>query len=625
MIGKNGRISYMESLLNSEVILYDSSSSIEKLKKFKTEKSTIITFDHQSHKTLTQNGIIHKISDDFLNEDDLKLIQDSSYSFAKWFDQESISKTLEYEGINLGELFYVEFHYFLIPFLKKFIETSKILDTYKNSKFIVSPTLHSIVNSFTKSVILLESNTEEPKTFLYDTIKFTFSLRGYPITLNLSRGNYLKIKKFTEKIIHVFFGSNNKSDFKNILLVEFDPVKYHKLFSALPKTELNVSIFNRRRPVIWNWQSFSIIKNSKCNIITNYALPNASEYNIKSKLLQVDQIVKELSRKDEFFNSFFSIAGFSFWNVIKETFIDLCKKRMKEAIPEILLTKLLLQKYEFNSILVWNENGFNEKIIIELGKKAKIPIILLQHGLYYDTPQSLQYNEFAGIMPNHSDLFFVWGKAFQNYSINSGVPMEKITIVGSPLYDELFEMKSSSKEDFILLATSSPVKNLVNDLTVKTMEDYENAIRRICQVVSEMNKKLVIKLHPFQEEVDITNLAREIDPRIVVIKDGSIIPLISSCQILVTIDLSTTILEAQILHKPVIAVLVKNYGMGNPEVFKSNSCVYIKDDYFEDVLKKMLGDNNFRQEVIENGDKFVNYYLSYHGIATRNLLEHLSK
>jgi len=157
------------------------------------------------------------------------------------------------------------------------------------------------------------------------------------------------------------------------------------------------------------------------------------------------------------------------------------------------------------------------------------------------------------------------------------------------------------------------------------MEDYENTIKRICQIVSKMNKKLVIKLHPFQEEVDITNLAKEIDPRIVVIKEGSITPLISACKILVTIDLSTTILEAQILHKPVIAVLVKNYGMGNPEVFQSNSCMSIKDDHFEDVLKKMLDDNNFRKEIIESGNKFVNYYLSYHGMATKSLLDHLSK
>jgi len=201
MIGKNGRISYMESLPNSNIILFDSSSSIEELKKFKTEKSTIITFDHLSHKTLTQNDIIHTTSDNFLDVNDLQLIQDKSYIFAKWFDQESISKTLEYEGVNLGGLFYVEFHYFLVPSLKKFIETSKIFLTYVNSKFIASPTLYPIINSFTKSVIPIESNTEKQKTFLYDTVKFTFSLRGHPVTLNLSRKNYLTLKKTHRKKI----------------------------------------------------------------------------------------------------------------------------------------------------------------------------------------------------------------------------------------------------------------------------------------------------------------------------------------------------------------------------------------------------------------------------------------
>ena len=39
------------------------------------------------------------------------------------------------------------------------------------------------------------------------------------------------------------------------------------------------------------------------------------------------------------------------------------------------------------------------------------------------------------------------------------------------------------------------------------------------------------------------------------------------------IDISTTILDAQIFSKPVISISVKNYDWGLPPIFESNSCI----------------------------------------------------
>ena len=116
---------------------------------------------------------------------------------------------------------------------------------------------------------------------------------------------------------------------------------------------------------------------------------------------------------------------------------------------------------------------------------------------------------------------------------------------------------------------------------------------------------------------------KKIDPKIRVIKAGNISDLIKACDILVTIDISTVILEAQIFEKPVISVSVKNYNIGddNCSFFKSKSCVRTELQNFEINFNRLLQDLEFKHETITQGKKFVNNYLSNQGNASRKLIE----
>ena len=139
----------------------------------------------------------------------------------------------------------------------------------------------------------------------------------------------------------------------------------------------------------------------------------------------------------------------------------------------------------------------------------------------------------------------------------------------------------------------------------------------------KQNKKLVIKLHPFQDELDITKLVEEIDPKITIIKSGDILPLIESCELLITIDLSTAILEAQILKKPVISVHVKDYPFGEAVVFSSGSCLQTNMDNLESMLNNIFNKSEFRNNMIQKGNLFVNSYLSHHGDSSKSILSFL--
>ncbi len=172
---------------------------------------------------------------------------------------------------------------------------------------------------------------------------------------------------------------------KSILLVEFDPVKYRQFFSSMSKSMSNVILYNRRRPAIWNSNSYNSIKKSNCKIVTLYDLMNKNlEINIKNGETSVaNKVISALANAD-FLEAYFSTYSHSFWEIIEKKFKNLLKKRFLDSIKEIEIASELLEKYQFSSIVVWSEIGSAEQIIIKLAKKHAIPVVLLQHGLFFD-------------------------------------------------------------------------------------------------------------------------------------------------------------------------------------------------------------------------------------------------
>ena len=609
------------------VLLVESAPKIELLRNIITQKNPIIiTFDYESHKLLLENKIDHQISDDYITDDDLRYIQQSSLQLVKWFDQEPIKQLLQYDEINLGKLFYIEFHYLLVPFLKKFTEVSKIFSKFKSATFFTSALLYDMIITFTKNVNNIKIETNDSNKFLYDVIKVRLKIGNKFITINIKRSHYLKAKEITDRIIHYLYGPKNDVSKKYVLFVEFDTIKYKEIFSTLPQTSVNLMYFGRRRPAIWNYKSFSIIRKSGCKIATLYDIVNKNSSSTVDRHKIVEEKINSLLDQELFFKNFFSILDVSFWNCLKPMLIELCQKRFLEAIFEIELTKKLFTKYKFKSVVMLSESGFNEQIVIGITKKSQIPIVLVQHGMGWETPETLKLKDFDGVSPIKSDKFLVWGEILYKFTKTHGVKPEKLEILGTPLYDEIFrKIKSGliTSNEFVLLATSSPVKNMAQDLRIKTIREYENAVQKICEIVLKQNKKLVIKLHPFQDESDIISIVKKVNPAIIVMKSGDILPLIESCELLITIDLSTTILEAQILKKPVISVHVKDYGYGEAIVFSSGSCLKTDVNDLESLLNEIFNKQKFRHDVIQKGNSFVNSYISHQGGSSKAILSFL--
>lgn len=608
---------------STQIFLIDSTIDVDRFLK-SDNNFKIITFDYDSHKILLSHNITHEISDNYLNFDDLDTIQKNSYRISKWYEQTICKNIMQFSDVNLGELFYIELQKNLIPFLKKFIEIKNIYQKHPQSTFLASSSIYKIINSFTKSIIQLDGEIQKDPSF--DFVEIPLRIGGKSFRFNIKKYNLSKIRQISDKFFNYSFGSEKrlKNTKNNILLVDFTTLRTSTIFSRLPKSACNIIKYDITIPSIWNFESYSIIKNSGC-VITNRSilLDNNIKNSINDGILIVQQKIDMLLTNDEFFTTYFSINGVSVWEIFKETFTYLCKKHIRNAVEEIEITKKLFQKYSISSILIFSEADFSNIIIIKLAKKLGIPVITLQHGYYYDNQEYYEFNSFNRDLPLYSDKTLVWGEIMKNYYQSRGIPNEKIEVLGSPFFDEILNRESNnlqSSKDFILLATSSPITEIASDSTVRIRSDYETAIKQICEVVTKLNKKLVIKLHPSQYHGEDI-IAKKINPTIKIVKAGSIIPLIQCCEVVIVIDVTTSILEAQILQKPVISVTVKDQS--NPEIFSSKSCIRTDITNFENSLQKLLQDQNFKEQTIANGNMYVKNYLSNRGNAGESILRFL--
>ena len=592
-----------------EFILLESNFNLKKIiKKISSSNVEIITFDYNSHRILENKKIGHKISENYLSENDIEDIKNRSYSLTNWFQNEKISKLLTYENINIGSLFYIEFHYFLLSFLKKFLEIKRIISLNNNAKFYSIGSLYNMIKQFSVETedIGDENNSTE---FLYDNIKIPLT---NSFNLNFSKKNFHRLKKISDNQLSKLLKSDDKSDDKSnkIVFVEFDPIKYEQMFLLSKKFPSEYFLFNRRRPSVWNLKSYSIIKNSK------FTIPNFKKIldeALKKKVSQGKKIMignfNKILESNEFFEDYFSIENKSFWKSLKENFSKLCQKRILDAIEEIEISNEFLKK----------------QIMISLGKKYKIPIILLQHGSYVDDLKAKDFNIFSGSLPIKSDWFSVWGKEMLEYSKKCGISEKKIIISGSPVHDKFLDnkqLKNQEIESYILLAPTAPRKYYINGLIIEEIENYEKIIKKICQVVLKTKKQLIVKQHPQTHEHDISNLIKKIDPSIKILKQGDITKIIEKCDAVIQVGLSTVILEAQALGKPTISIEV-SYETGLPQFIKKNQCLRITINDLEMHLNRIINNNEYKNEIIQKGFSAIDGNLANIGMASNIFLKFL--
>jgi hypothetical protein len=625
MTGINGK-NLGVSNLQSHILFFDSSIDLDEIKPIIVKYSPlIITFDYRSHSLLQQNNIDHKISDKYLQENDLIDLQNQVYKFSTWYKSDVVLSDVQFEGINIGRLFHEQIVDYLVKFLKKSQEIFQIYNENKNSAFLAGGIMYGLIENLTNSIIEIKQSKKEEYAFAHDKVKFSIKIGNRHFMFLISRSFYLKLKRFSEIAINFMFNSKIKNLQKTILLVEIPTDRFKNFFLKSKHFPLNPVFYGRRRPAIWNYKTYKIMRNSNCKIATMYSVLNPG-WTKSSKMLANDLEIKikSLWKNDDFFIKYFMQNGISLWKTLKPKFEELINNRIAEIAIEIEIAKGLFDKHNFSSVLVLHEVGMTEQIVTGQAKKRGIPIFLLQMGHHFDTREAKDYNISSSVYPIDADRFLVWGNIAARDALSNGnIPQSDIINLGSPRYDGIFADYPVSDGNYILLATPGPGNMHINGQVIKNIESYLLYIKRICEITTKNNLNLIIKPHPSVDDLDIRKIVYQINPKIKVVTTGDILPLISSCSLMILMGLSTSILECLMLKKPVICVPAIDFNFGIPEPIRSKFCLTASIDELEQIIPKILDDENYKRELIEKGNRYLAEYLSNLGNSSEKLLEFL--
>ena len=594
------------------IVIFDNPSDYEKLLDLKkNQEFKIIATNYSSYEILKKNNIPCILSDIFLTKDERTLIQKTAFDLSNWHDESDAKKFLMYKDVNLGSLIQSEFINILVNFLKSFFELYKISLTNKNTNFFCSGINYKILKLFSSNVRILSQSDESFDFSPLDSLKIGFKIGTDTknIELKLSKNVYSKLKSLAEKFSNYSTSRKNIDKIsKHILFSEINTINFEQFFLEIKDPFV---VFNRRQPLVWNKKTLNLIKNSGCIIQNEHSLVSSElKKNIQHSTFLINKNIESLFSNDLFFSKFFQIQNNSFWKVFSPYFIKFFKKRTRENIFEIELACELFEKFDFSLVVINNEVGPNEKIISQLSKARKIPIFLNQHGLIFDTKEAFQMNMHHGIIPRISDYSVVWGEVDYEYRKSIGINEGTIFTIGSPIYDNFINsIEPYHESDYVLLATSGPTKENIFDLSIETIQKNIQTIRSVCKILTKINKKLIIKIHPSPDEFDPTEIANAINPKIKVVKSGKISTLIKNSKFVIVIDFSSVILDSYLLNKPVISLSVKNNEFGIPFAFKNNSCICTNVDELEKIIH-LLDDQKFYNEMVENGKKSASKYLT---------------
>jgi len=409
------------------------------------------------------------------------------------------------------------------------------------------------------------------------------------------------------------------------MLIDFNTANYTNLLNELTKIDKKIILLNTRRPAIWNLDSLKIILKTGCKIINVQKFEDEIKHEVelqeKSFFTRLDNMWNETALLEKVF----SIDSIPFWQSIKPSFVKALDTRFRESIKRILLFKLILEKSNTSLILEWAEAGQEEREIIHVAKRHKIKILFLQHAMAAIGEPYAKFGMFLTHLahPLLSDVQAVWGESAKAYAL-SKKSNKNIQVTGSPRHDKFFKNKeAATKKRLIIFAPTGPSGISCKYSTTGTILKFYSFVKKTCLATKSMpGKELILKPHPapgFSNEV--VQIANEINNKIKVTFTSDVLSLIRDCELLITTNNSTIAAEAIMLGKPVISLQSEDWTL-EEDIVKSGAVLSITDpNDVENSIKKILDDENFRNQLLENGRKFLNTNFANQGSASKHFAQ----
>jgi len=617
------------------IILVNNYNDVDSIDTNDLTDTKIFSLNIETHKHLEKRNISHEIGETYLSENERIKLFDKAVDFHNWYEKNKDLKFFEFENINLlGLLDTVEFHTFLINELITFFTIHNIIEHEQPDRIFSSQNLSEIIKLLVTDNIEYNFYTNQfSQKLQWDEITVKQNIGPLPISFNISRNTFSKIKSIWERIICSFFNlwfNFKNSDQKTILFLEFYPPLYEKLLFNLQKNGYNIIFLNRRKPAVFDYKSIKLLRKVNGKIINPNNLINSDEKNqIQIVANEYLQKIESIFSNDEIFDNLFNFNNYNLWKLVKNKLLETYKIRLYDYVLSLKFSKNLFKKINVSCILGLNEIGETEKSIIA-SKNNKIPTILLEHGFSNFSSESARF----GILANYSnfnDKIAVWSDKQKSFLIDFfKLDPSRIIVSGSPRHDYLFENNEptiNTKNKTILIAPT-PITQIQGFDTTDIHLQYELILRKILTTLKKLNCNIVIKLHPSQNIHNkmIKNLVSQIDKKIPIHLISPINELIDLSDIVITITPeswapSTIILESLIQNRPIININLDKH-LQEFDFIKTESILSISNNSdVEKNISDLILDDELQDKLIQNGQKFVKTFLHSPGIASFTLAE----
>ena len=615
------------------LVILDKSIQLDDYESLLSDNNKIIVLDFETHKKLEKKNILHELLDDYLENNERQKLYDLTLSKYRWYD--NLSKKINYEVDNINILSLMsplEFHEFLLSILIKFSSIKNVLSKNNPDEIFISKKLYQNIKLYQNKIKIniLDSNLNDEKGFLTDKIEIRFDIFSKPFTFYISKKTYSFLKtKFESFVCNMNnLWLNQKSNKEIILLVEFNINLYHELIKNLSKSKKQLVLLNRRRPAILSKKSIEVLKSNNVKILNSekfFSLKNKKFVYEKKRL---NENLNKLWESEELF-SLFSIDNVSFWPLIKDRLKKIYDYRIDDYVKFIFQSKIFLTKLNIKKLICLGESGETENILLQ-NIDNNIETILLQHSFlrYHSGLKNLQWKyEDQRMIELKSKKIFVWGNNdFDYFSEQSSIKRERIIISGSPRHDNFFKKKHPSVSKNVLI-TLSPISERSGLGDVNLIIKYNQFLTDIINKLKKIkNLKIIIKLHPGENPhntILLKHLNQINDITIYQTKNSK--DLIVNCDFLINIspelyDSSTIMLEALILEKPVIQLILDNEFSNMTPLDSPIIQIHNLND-FNKIIEKILENKEFGEIVIDKIPSQLSNYLSYQNSSSLRILE----
>ena len=619
------------------LVILDSSIQFDEFKKFSTENTTFVAADYETHKKLADSNTKHELLDNYLQKKERLELYDFVLSKYTWYENLSRKSDFEFNSINILSLMSsLEFHEFVLTVLIKLFSIKNIISSKSPNEIFVSEKFLKYVKLVQdkNKIHTFDSNLNDEKSFLTNKIELRFNILSKPCTFYISKKNYSSLKKIYENF---FCKINNlwldkKTSKEIILLVEFNTSAYEEMIRTLSKSKKQVVVLNRRRSAIWNKNSIGILKSNNVKILDPekfFDLHTDQEFALEHKRL--NENLHELWKSKELF-SIFSMKEISFWPLIKDRLKKIYDYRLDDYLKFIFQSRNFLTQLNIKKIICLGESGETENVLLQ-SVENDVDSILLQHSFLRYNPElkKLQWKyEDQNMLGLTCKKFFLWGNSDLNYFLeNSKIQKDQLIISGSPRHDQFLQIKSSTNSHTIknILVALSPISERSGLGDTNLIIKYNYFLEKILKILNEFNDlKITVKLHPGENphnSILIDFLKNQSNITVFQIKNPN--ELIKKSDLMINIspelyDSSTIMLEGLLLRKPVIQLSLDD-ELSKVEPLKSPIIQISEIEHFEQVISKIINDEIYRKEIIEQISNKLNDYLSFQGNSSAKFLE----